>query len=1518
MSALFFFVLELLTMNAVAWEDPAIPIEPPERPFLLVDAPRRVTPNQDAIVRVQLRDGGRARLSVFRVHDPADALGLAGARQGIAIAQGPLNGDAEGLLVASGALPRRGSRLTLVRDSTLTMPRPRQQRDVEYESEEQVYDSNEPQEDEVATYWVRVGNWSVRNHSLGRLPAGLYLVRVHAGPYATTALLSVGELVVIARRGDVDDWVLVTDSNGAPVAGQRVTAESNGRVIATVATDPSGIARFEAANDLTVRFVARRGEDVAFADVLHARLDPCDPRVYLATGRPFFRVGETIHLRGHVRGCNRTGAYVPLANERVAVSNGDQGRDATSDADGNFVLEIPATENGLVATVRSVRHERAIRIDHRVLPRRSIHVIADRSFATPGDVVTVRVQDDQGGYPQEARVVLSTPSGNLEGTIAPNRPATFHVPIPQTRRTLESFEISATLVDGATTILASTSIWIGANPTIVEISSPETVGASGRPFPVEISARNLAGGDVVGPVAIRVFASNGNERRGGALAEQTASLVRGDATADVTLPGRGPWLIEASRGTARAELVVWERPRPPQLSERGPLAVLPTVSRALPGERVRVLVRRPSEGRTYLSLEQGSVAHMAMIAPSRGVASVDLALPDRARGLAKIVVTRIANGLVETADATIEVATAREVRYSVATDKSVYRQGERARVVIEAIDERGRPSDGVASLWLADAGYWDLGDEDYPLPGPYLAQTGRPASAGDSTRPMGFGAEEGRVLPDARLEWNGALVPRTTYRHGWRHYGRVIRFDAQGTFAEVARALALAAGFDGAFVCADDNRRTRNVSVRIVDLPWDLAVVHIAEKMETEPQALDHVLRFECPGTIQFGGMGTIGHGAGGGGYGSGMGSGRASRQERLEGTLVFIGLRRLGPDGRLELELDMPDHPGRWRLESLLVTDEGGGARAHAVTQTERSVLAMTELPARLRPGDRASGVVRVRAPSFAGRPVGIELVTPPDVRIAEPLAPLLTLDAEGRGEARVALVAGENADPASLHYELRVRAGSDGDSVRAPLEILAPTTRQPISVLSLIGPEATDLHVPLPELARAATIRVDAASPPIERIDEALARVSEERWQVPAMRVDRMVTLRSLLDATQALPESAARTALEGRISHALEAEAIDLRAMIGATGGVAFWTGLPDSALLTAEALAARREGFEEDAFDVLRRAAESPSLDPAVGARIALALAPIQRDRALVERLVDRSVSAASSLDQLSFALRAARAIDDRARTRTVSNALAQHLSARVADREALAPCNGPVWFLCYGRWGQRGEIARASVALLDAEHPRARALATDAARWLAAQRPVSNRWIWGSADGDELNLLARLASPSRRVEAELDGQPIPITGGAIEVPAGSHALVLRFPAQRGRFTRVSAQSELDVVEPARSTGPDRLIRRFSERGRDLDLVLEATLREEERGVEISVPLPAGVSLANTRAPTGARLHVRPSEVVLSYDRLPAGVTRVTLPLVTHGPGTYAAGSARLESSDATAWALTSRTDVAVRP
>jgi hypothetical protein len=119
--------LSTLTLSAPASAEIGtlenVPVPVPERPFLLVDAERRYLPNEPAHVRVQLRQGGRLRVSLFRVTNPEDLLGQAGRRQGVSVSRTPIGREAEALVRAGDPhrtqkLPRRGSskRLTLLRD----------------------------------------------------------------------------------------------------------------------------------------------------------------------------------------------------------------------------------------------------------------------------------------------------------------------------------------------------------------------------------------------------------------------------------------------------------------------------------------------------------------------------------------------------------------------------------------------------------------------------------------------------------------------------------------------------------------------------------------------------------------------------------------------------------------------------------------------------------------------------------------------------------------------------------------------------------------------------------------------------------------------------------------------------------------------------------------------------------------------------------------------------------------------------------------------------------------------------------------------------------------------------------------------------------------------------------------------------------------------------------------------------------------------------------------------------------
>ena len=63
-----------------------LPFAPPERPFLLVDAPRRFLPGEGAFVRVQNQYGGPVQIGVFRLHAVQSFVAEPIDRQGVSIA----------------------------------------------------------------------------------------------------------------------------------------------------------------------------------------------------------------------------------------------------------------------------------------------------------------------------------------------------------------------------------------------------------------------------------------------------------------------------------------------------------------------------------------------------------------------------------------------------------------------------------------------------------------------------------------------------------------------------------------------------------------------------------------------------------------------------------------------------------------------------------------------------------------------------------------------------------------------------------------------------------------------------------------------------------------------------------------------------------------------------------------------------------------------------------------------------------------------------------------------------------------------------------------------------------------------------------------------------------------------------------------------------------------------------------------------------------------------------------------
>lgn len=1513
-----------------------VPVPLPERPFLLVEANRRFLPTEPSRVKIQLRDGGRLHVSLFRVHDPEAIIGQAGRRQGLTIARSALGDEAEQLLRAfeRSRTPRarRGQQLTLLRHNLLSMPGQKAARRVVHEST--VYDSFEDEES-VATYWVRRGRWSVRNFSFGRLPTGLYLVRVHAGPWATTALLSVGELVVLARRGANHDVVLVTNRDGAPLRDVEVEARAASGEVRRARTNAQGEARLPARDELTLRYLVRRGDDVAWADVGHARLDSCDPRIYVATGRPVYRTNETIYVRGQVRGCEG-GRFRGLSNQAVQLWVGSRPTEedddelitVRSDAQGNFTAELRATGGEIGAAIDGQPHTRPLRIDSRRLPRRALVLRTDRQWTTPGQTFRVIVADEDGGWPRRRNVVLTTPTGRQVATIGPEHPAIFFVRTPATDSPFERLELTATLTDGGRTTIVADDIISGRHPTLIDLDAGSESGEPGQSFEVSIEATDLLGAPAPGNLALALHRSDGNHPLGQPLWEEQISISDGGhIDQQIPLRGEGPWLLLARRDGAQAQMMIWERGRPPSLARTGELALIPNTPHVEPGHELELRARLPGgPGRSWLTLEQGDVLLSRLLpAGPRRIEDIAITVPERARGLATLVLSRIEAGRIETTTTSLDVETSREITLDVETDRRRYDEGERAHVTIRARDAEGTPADAVISLWLADAGYWDLGRETYPTPTDYFRLPGRSATAGDSTSPLGYGAEEGRVLEDAAMSWDGQRLDDASFRHAWGYGGELIDIEARGTFGEIATALARRIGLRGAEVCDEAAARVGETSLSVTRLPWDLAVMRIAEATDTSPEIGSDVLTFMCGGYGGFG-LGSLGGGGSGCGYGAGGLGLIGGREQRLEGTLFFAGLQRLGADGLLELDVPLPDHPGRWRIEVLGIADDGGGGRAHQRVETTRPLEGWLDLARRLRPGDDLRGAIHVRARQLAGQQVALQVEADEPLELVSELPTEVRLDADGRAEVPLQLRA-QRAGEAELRLRLTSEADANlSDSLRLPVEILTTTTRQPVTLRTLLGPEAREVQIPLPPLAAPATIHVTTDRRLDLSMQDLLEALRRPVWNIPATRIDRLVALRSLSRALGELPHSAPYRDIRLEVRRALRGEATALANIQSITGGLPWWQATPDSPLLTATALEALGDLAAESewggAWSQLRRRVDDQRRPLDVESAALMAWLFAQRhgeedQRRAAELLPSEQElrSASLRLDTLVWAARAAEELHEEERSEALLEQLERQLRQRIAsDAEPPAVCRGPAWFLCFARWGERGAVARAATALVTLHHPNARALAADVASWLAALPPAQGWWSWGSDEADIIALLAVAGTPddeNEPVTAFIDGRPTPIDNHAIQIPRGAGRLTLRFPARENRLRPVLIDGSLEAEPPQTTIGPTRFERHFN-RESDHRWTLELAITSEgsAEDVELVVPLPAGLELApDADHPEGTRLARTDLGIELLLPSLNRGVTQIELPLIPQGQGRFTAGSATLHSARGEHWAVT---------
>ena len=1486
-------------------------IEAPARPFLLLDARRRYLPTEHAHAYVQRRGGGDARLGVFRVHDPRAFLAASVTRQGVSTAAGTWGDACEVLMRSDAPLPRAHARLTLVSLRTVTTAAPPAARRA-VGDETAAYDSNESDEGMVETWGVSARDWGVADVDLGALPAGTYLLRAQDGMFATSALLSVGETVVLLRRGDQRDHVRVTDAEGRGLPGLPVESGD-----ARAVTDAQGDAAL-AANDAPVRtvFVAR-GEDVAWAEVMHTRLAACDTRVYLATGRPVYRPDEPVFVRGHVRGC------APLAGARVRVfptAADDAGETVTADADGNFSATLLARAS-IGAEHDGRTHARTLSLDTRPVPRTTLRLSLDRPWAAAGESVTVTATPADGTDLE--RLVFTLPGGERRSGELSGGAARLTFTMPPTQAAWERVTLTATANVAGEVFTARAGIWTGRLREVLSLSTATDRGAQGADISTQVSARDLGGAPSPGGVRVTLYGSDGNGPRGDLRALRDLSLpAAGTVEFPLRLVGAGPWWIRATRGESVAESVLWERPRPATLGASGPLALRPDRPFVEVGDTLRVALR--AAGPTWISLEQSGVWEGQYVVPRNGLASVDLRVPEGARGLATLVATRVHEGQVETSTAVTEVATSQRFTLTAESDLRSYPTGGTARVQVRARTLAGPGKSAVLSMWLEDVGWWALGEDRHPSVDDYFRATGRPASAGDSTRPLGFGSEEGR-RSDSGMFWNGERLPGTTFRHAWGHGGAVINVRARGDLRAVANAMAHAAGLRTAYMCPARVAPAGTVDLEVRELPWDLAAAALATRTQTWVRREGDALRFACDEPSGHGSGSGAGSGRGAGGRMVRGGAPMIRDREQLVGTRWFLPARRIPADGSLTVEVPMPDAPGRWRLHALAIGDDGAGATVDTDLDTVQPVTVSFGLGRAMRVGDVMEGEARVHLATPSTAPMRLDLRGEGGASVEPPPAADLAFDARGDARVRFRVRATRVGDAA-----VRATVNRDGralDALRAPLQVRDDLAEQPVDYRAVITAQPTDVDLPIPSLGAPSTVTVQVDGSLREAAEEVLTTLRTPRWEIAALTLDHYASLRALESAVTRLP---AVEPLHAALRNELLGAATQLHRLRGTDGEIAWWSQVPGDLGLTATALAlgAADQNDWSDAWARLRVAADSAQ--GGLAARIAAAFARGNREPALVTALLTRVGDA--DLTSLAWAVRAARLRRDDVQLRAHTQRLRDALDRTVVGAPT-TPCAGPAWFLCLAREGHRGAVAFAARTLLEAQ-PAARPSVLRAARWLSTQPEELRRWSWGTAEGDVLALLQALGTSAGPVPVVARmGDTVLARGDArrglsVTVREGG-TLRLSFEGAAGRFARVHTRGALHLSPPAQGFGPAQLTQRFDGEGAVREMVLSFTLPRDATALELHAPIPAGMELSNgaddpvaQRDPwrswreldgpvgdTRARVTRLDDGVRVRFARLRAGAHTVRVPLLTVARGEFSAGSAWLHAAERDVWAVT---------
>ncbi|MCC6750000.1 MAG: hypothetical protein IT371_20210 [Deltaproteobacteria bacterium] len=492
-------------------------------------------------------------------------------------------------------------------------------------------------------------------------------------------------------------------------------------------------------------------------------------RVLLATDKPRYQPGQTVHLRAlALRGQDlRALAGRPMElvvrdpkGNLVHRHRGPTSRFGVASTDFILADEVNLGDYRLEAVLDGLEESRAtkaVRVERYVLPRFRVEVESERRAYRPGETVhgTVRARYFFGKPVTAARVKLDV-FENRSG-------ATVRQTVPLGPTDAEGRRPFRVILGSRLSGPSRASHEVRLVATVVDTAQQEEAGDLSLPVTDELLRVKLLpeGRALVRGVRNRVFVLAGYPD--GQPAPRTSVELRvggrrllamtdelGTATLEVT-PPRPPGATTLAPRTLRLELAATDpRGEREQRTEELPvvddgLLVRPAKSLLDPGEPAQVEVLdglAPRRTLAHLDLVKDGQAIASTSAPLvAGRARLTLPIPPETSGLLELrahVVGPKARRRSHTALLYAEAAT--ELRVTARADRSVYRPGERARIHFQVVSSRtNEGTEAALGLLAVDDALVALGGLDRTDARLFfaLSESARRGSAATSDRPGG-------------------------------------------------------------------------------------------------------------------------------------------------------------------------------------------------------------------------------------------------------------------------------------------------------------------------------------------------------------------------------------------------------------------------------------------------------------------------------------------------------------------------------------------------------------------------------------------------------------------------------------------------------------------------------------------------------------------------------------------------------------------------------------------------------------